>query len=74
MMNNGVSLALAEWQSALQVQHDAETKLADALHRGDELTLSELYAEVDALRLHADLLLADAVKTMRSSHSSVWRA
>jgi hypothetical protein len=67
MMNKDASAALAAWEAALQEQRDAERKFAAAHEKEDRQTILALSAEVDALRTRADLLLAEAVKTMRSS-------
>jgi hypothetical protein len=69
MMNKVASAALAAWEAALQEQRVAEIKLAAAHETETRQTILALYADVDALRTCADLLLVEAVKAMRSSES-----
>jgi hypothetical protein len=57
---------LALWQRALQEQRDAESSLEEARKGRQHARILELMPQVQTLRTTADLLLAEAVKVMRS--------
>ena len=56
------AVELALWQQALQEQRDAEDKLERARRKGPRAGVFALKSQVEALRIRADLLLAEAVQ------------
>jgi hypothetical protein len=56
------AVELALWEQALQEQRNAERRLEQARRKGPRLHVIALTSQVEALRIRADLLLAEAVQ------------
>jgi hypothetical protein len=56
------AVELALWEQALQEQHTAERHLEQARRKGPRLHVAALTSQVEALRVRAALLLAEAVQ------------
>lgn len=66
------------WEAALQAQRSVEAELDEARKARSRARVIQLKSQVEALRTHADLLLAEAVKvkcTFRDHNmNGVWAA
>jgi hypothetical protein len=56
------AVEIALWEQALAEQHLAERRLEQARRQGPRLHVAALTSQVEALRIRADLRLAEAVQ------------